>query len=175
MINHLTEKNKRWCRNLDCRRTSGTSGHHIFPPSLCEYLNVVTLPQFFRVFSHPVLSPSHFFSFSFYLHVSFYYPAFFHLFLIMYLSFCNLSTLTYLEVCGLFHKITNFCLNYSHIKIRAGTRPMFFSGLSLVWVLSLLAQPYSGKEACKGTLLGFPEHLCYGWKGLKCWEEFYLL
>lgn len=69
LINHLTEKKKEWCRNLDCLRTSG---RHISPPSLCEYLNAVTLPQVLTPCAFPLPLSS-----SFYLQASFYYPAFF--------------------------------------------------------------------------------------------------
>lgn len=176
MINHLTEKKKKWCRNLDCLRTSGTSGHHISPPSLCEYWNVVTLSQFCRVFSHPVLCPPIFFSSCFYLHVSFYCPAFFS-FVFNHVS--SLLQFVYPDVFGNLWLVSQNDQFLPHLityenqgRNQACVLFCFIFSVSIISSFSALQGRKQGKAHFCASL---PTYLCYGWKGLKCWKEFYLL
>lgn len=116
LINHLIEKNK-LCKNWELSKNIW----NIWPPywpivilwlfkcSLCPVL------ESFLTSYVPLLT-----SFYFFNSICFFPTTqLFHLVSIVYLSFCNLSTLTCLEICSLFSRITTFGLIYSHMRVRA--------------------------------------------------------
>ena len=107
---------------------------------------------------------------SFYFFNSIFFPTtqLFHLVSIVYLSFCNLSTLTCLEIYSLFSRITNFGLIYSHLKVRA-------CGLCWCSLCSrVVSSPLANSERKERAQILWAYQIICGRTSQNCWQGFAL-